>query len=1317
KRDIKKTITDPATGTSRTIISTYQLEVKNGIVRVASFTGPGWSACGSDTGSDYVTNDRQQITRVTDANGHITTSIYDLAGNRTSMTEGQQLNDLGEIEPTPETRTTDWTYIAGTDRVETITRASVANLGQQAVTTFAYYPDDPAEGDNRNNLHTRTETGFADTETPISRTTTYTYTGYGRVETIDGPRTDLQDITTFTYYPNDPGEGNNRGQLHTVVNGLGHVTTYGNYNAFGKPELITPPYGEPTVLDYDDYNGRLLSRTSGTIVTSYEYYDDGRLHKLHLPDTRTITYSYTPSGKPWTITDTLGNKITYTYDDQNQRTKMEIHDPENELQHFVEYTYEDTGDLDRTIQADGTYEDLNYDPVGNLIARINALGKTTEQYYDALNRLTSMVAPVNDTETATTGYHYNGNDNLTTVTDAEGKATAYTYDDFGRKISQTSPDTGLTTYQYDPADNLISSTDANNVTTTYGYDALNRLTGVQYSDPARNVSYGYDENGFIGLLTSMHDSSGSTTYQYDVYGRLTGETRNQGGRLLSLGYGYNDNNELHTITYPSGRVITYGRDTAGRIKTVTSTFQGSTEPLASEITYKPFGPREDVPLGNSINVDATLNQLYRLTGVSAGALYQRSYTYYPTGHVETITDAIDPSASQAFTYDDLGRLDTAQGKYGSYDWDYDKAGNRRTETHDTVLTNYAYEPGSNRLDQVTAGQTVTDYNLDPAGNLLSKGDAGFTWDQNNRLLAASTNGVQAGAYDYDGRGLRTTRTVNGETLHSVYDQSGNLLAELDDQGFVLREFVYLEGDRLALYDRPAYQTFTVTVTQADGTPLAGANVYPHMEDGTALDFSIATNAQGIATFDQANFEPGNYVFLVSYLDEQAWSPPVYVHYSAGIQARLDIAVQPVQVSVVLAGIARAGAVVTVYSADGVYLGMQRVTDGTGKVTFSLPQGRTYKFKVLYKGAFYWSASFTVGSTGGALTVTEANPAGRHLHGSILHLLLGRSGDIPATSLPDGSFGATVGSSAEAWDMLSADDATFTATGQPSEYLRPGDPGGPESDKTMTDSANALFDLVVSYGIYYYISDHLGTAQLLTDSQGAVVWQGNYTPFGEVDVVVNTVANYFRFPGQYFDAETGLHYNWHRYYDPTSGRYLSADPIGLDGGMNLYLYTGANPVNAIDPMGLYSSSDVIPAWNNYCSGSKTPWTTSFSSINWGGIESQIKKQLSGMVGSGQCQATTKQVSFNVSAQTGGADSLIIGRHNVTVSGQLNINCDCTWTFSGQMSSATGYDPYNFNPSNRGPLGEFSTWVGGERCANGATFNINITGSQSITLSGP
>jgi len=78
--------------------------------------------------------------------------------------------------------------------------------------------------------------------------------------------------------------------------------------------------------------------------------------------------------------------------------------------------------------------------------------------------------------------------------------------------------------------------------------------------------------------------------------------------------------------------------------------------------------------------------------------------------------------------------------------------------------------------------------------------------------------------------------------------------------------------------------------------------------------------------------------------------------------------------------------------------------------------------------------------------------------------------------------------------------------------------------------------------YFYHNDHLGTPQEMTAVNGAVVWSAKYASFGEASVEVEAVENNFRLPGQYFDSETGLHYNWHRYYDPEIGRYVRADPL-------------------------------------------------------------------------------------------------------------------------------------------------------------------------------
>ncbi|MBY0446444.1 MAG: RHS domain-containing protein, partial [Burkholderiales bacterium] len=126
----------------------------------------------------------------------------------------------------------------------------------------------------------------------------------------------------------------------------------------------------------------------------------------------------------------------------------------------------------------------------------------------------------------------------------------------------------------------------------------------------------------------------------------------------------------------------------------------------------------------------------------------------------------------------------------------------------------------------------------------------------------------------------------------------------------------------------------------------------------------------------------------------------------------------------------------------------------------------------------------------------------------------------------------------------------------------------------------------SHTAYYHV-DQLGTPQTLSDENGEIAWSAEYKAWGEAQVVISEAAktaginNPIRFQGQYFDEESGLHYNRHRYYDPEIGRFISSDPIGLMGGFNTLAYA-PNPTGWIDPQGLardakssYPSTDVMP----------------------------------------------------------------------------------------------------------------------------------------------
>jgi RHS repeat-associated protein len=108
--------------------------------------------------------------------------------------------------------------------------------------------------------------------------------------------------------------------------------------------------------------------------------------------------------------------------------------------------------------------------------------------------------------------------------------------------------------------------------------------------------------------------------------------------------------------------------------------------------------------------------------------------------------------------------------------------------------------------------------------------------------------------------------------------------------------------------------------------------------------------------------------------------------------------------------------------------------------------------------------------------------------------------------------------------------------------------------------------------YFYQNDHLGTSQKLIAVNGTVVWSARSYSFGLAKVdPSSSVTNNLRFPGQFYDRETGLHYNYHRFYGPHSGRYLTPDPLGIGAWINLFSYVKNNPLQWRDPLGLKDDS--------------------------------------------------------------------------------------------------------------------------------------------------
>jgi YD repeat-containing protein len=778
--DSPRTYVDPLNTTRSMAVAGVQAVERNaGVTQLA--------ASGSGTVSTATAYDANgNLASRTDFNGNRTNYTYDLARNlETARTEG--LTAAGV--PTAQTRTisTQWhaTFRMPTQIAEPL-----------RITTNVYDADGTACG-ARGALCSKTiqattdasgSQGFSATPSGAARVWTYTYNANGSVLTINGPRTDVADVTAYTYYANDDADLGKRGQVATVSNALSQTTTITAYNAYGQPLTLVDSNGLTTTLTYDARQ-RLTSRTVGSETTAYDYDNAGQLAKVTLPDGSYLSYTYDPAHRLTEIADNLGNRISYTLDAMGNRTAEQVRDPANALVQGRSRVYDSLNRLFRELGAQGQTTEYAYDDQGNVASVKDPLNKVTANQYDALNRLKQVTDP----GLGVTQYGYNGLDALTSVSDPRSLVTGYTVDGLGNLTQQVSPDTGTTMSTHDLAGNLLTQTDAKGQVTTYTYDALNRVTQIVFHDGSKQV-YAYDAgtNG-IGRLASITERDPAnaithqTSYAYDVHGRVLTVGTFHAGVTYNVGYSYDASGRLSGMTYPSGRTLGYIRDALGRIGAINMIFNGQTRPLVANVTYHPFGGMKSYVLGNGQVYTRSIDLDGRITSYTLGS-QAFGIGYDAASRIEFISDLGTPANSNTYGYDALDRLTSATTPGTAYAYSYDGVGNRTSKTVGAATEPYTYSATSNRI--ATVG--IRAFGFDANGSTTNDGNNTYAYDIRGRM-ASATSVIGTTTYQVNALGQRVRKANSlGDTVFH-YDSGGRLIAETTPAGVRKREIFYL-GD-------------------------------------------------------------------------------------------------------------------------------------------------------------------------------------------------------------------------------------------------------------------------------------------------------------------------------------------------------------------------------------------------------------------------------------------------------------------------------------------------------------------------------------------
>lgn len=706
-----------------------------------------------------------------------------------------------------------------------------------------------------------------DTTTNQIRTTTYAYCEaadvsaanstcptLGLVKSVDGPRTDVNDITTFQYFGSDDSTcaatpalcTYRRGDLRKTIDALGRATEVLGYDPQGRPLSVLDANGVVTDYEYTPRGWLTATKVRGANnavetddrITRIEHEPTGLVKKVTLPDGVYTSYTYDAARHLTDVIDNAGNTIHYTLDLAGNRKQQDTKTAGGTLRQTLSRVFNTLGQLATLKDAAQNATGFHYDANGNPDLLTDALSRSSTRTADPLNRLSISVQDAGAGGLAAeTKFEYNALDQVTQVIDPNALNTTYAYNGFGDRTKLTSPDTGITDYTYNSAGLLTTKKDANDaVAHRYTYDVLGRPKAVFYTTagPA-DVEYDYDTlnaectagQGFAtGRLTAARTEGNELKYCYDRFGQVVRKVQIVAGKSFTLSYAYTLAGNLDTLTYPDGTMVDYVRDLQARIMEVgVRPNGGSRTVLLNNATYEPFGPVKGWAYGNGRTLARTYDLDYRPKTIldSASGGLSLGYGYNSVGDLTELKDGLQSAFQAKYAYDTLGRLTVTQDQNSNplETYTYDKTGNRKSLADGGGLQTYAYNSaGTHRLTDVAG--VARGY--DAAGNTTSIGGTAkeFVYSPGDRLSQFKQAGVIRASYRYNARGERvattgtTTSTIDTYTL---YDEAGNWIGDYDTTGAPKQQAIWFGSAPVGLViGTGATQTLAYVQPDHLGTP-------------------------------------------------------------------------------------------------------------------------------------------------------------------------------------------------------------------------------------------------------------------------------------------------------------------------------------------------------------------------------------------------------------------------------------------------------------------------------------------------------------------